>query len=256
MIKEKIKQTMFNKYGVEHLSQLEINKQKMRQNNPMFNKENKEKIKQTCLKKYGVEHNSQLDSFHIKFKETCLQRYGVSHISKTKEFREKVKETFIKNYGVDNPNKTKTVRDKIKKTCLERYGVEYPSQNQEIQEKTQKNAKKYKEYKMPSGEIRKVQGYEPFALDYLITQYKEDEIKSDRKDIPRITYFVEDKKHYYFPDFYIPHENKIIEVKSTWTYNIYIENVKNKEQATKEAGYNYEIWVYNKKGEKIPIETL
>jgi len=40
---------------------------------------------------------------------------------------------------------------------------------------------------MPSGDIRKVQGYEPFALDILVKKYKEDDIKTDRKDIPRIT---------------------------------------------------------------------
>ena len=34
-----------------------------------------------------------------------------------------------------------------------------------------RNAKKFKEYIMPSGEIRKVQGYEPFALE-LIEKFK------------------------------------------------------------------------------------
>lgn len=255
-VKEKIKQTMINRYGVEHISKLDIVKQKMIRDNPMFNKEYKEKIKNTCLLKYGVEHVSQSEIYKIKCKETCLQKYGVEYILKSKEFREKVKQTFIKKYGVDNPNKTKEIRDKIKKTNLERYGVENPSQNKEIQEKTQKNAKKYKEYTMPSGKIRKVQGYEPLALDYLIKYYDENDIKSDRKDVPRIPYIVEEKKHYYFPDIYIPSENKIIEVKSTWTYKCKLDNIPHKEKATKDAGYNYEIWVYNKKGEKIPIEDI
>jgi hypothetical protein len=255
-IKNKIKITMLRKYGVQYVLQIPIYKEKLLLHNSIVLKENKEKIKRTCLIRYGVNYVSQSLMYKIKYTNTCIRKYGVPHISQTKQFKEKVKQTFLKNYGVDNPNKTKVVRDKIKKTCIEKYGVEYPSQNKEVQEKTQKNAKKYKEYKMPCGEIRKVQGYEPFALDYLVTQYKEDDIKTNRKDVPRIPYVVEEKRHYYFPDIYIPSENKIIEVKSTWTYKCKTDNIPHKEKATKEAGYNYEIWVYNKKGEKIQIEDV
>jgi hypothetical protein len=191
-----------------------------------------------------------------KQKANNLQTYGVECTVHAPGIKEKIEENNIIKYGSKNVFGSAEVKEKIKKTCLERYGVESAAQNIEVQERTQRNAKKYKDYKMPSGTIRKVQGYEPFALDYLITQYIEDNIKSDRKDIPRITYFVCDKKHYYFPDIYIPTENKIIEVKSTWTYNSNTDNIQHKEKATKEAGYNYEIWVYNSKGEKIDRSEL
>jgi hypothetical protein len=117
-------------------------------------------------------------------------------------------------------------------------------------EKTQKNAKKYKEYTMPSGIIRKVQGYESFALDELVNIYSEDDIKTDRKDIPRIKYIINDKNKYYFPDIYIKSGNKIIEVKSNWTYKCKEDNVQEKSNATKLAGYEYEIWIYDNKGNK------
>jgi len=136
---------------------------------------------------------------------------------------------------------------------MKNYGVEYPMQNQEFQEKIQKNAKKYKEYKFPSGIIRKVQGYEPYALDDLIKTYTEDQIKSDRKDVPRISYKVDEKQKYYFPDIFIPHENKIIEVKSTWTYKSKEDNIKAKAEACKAQSYIYEIWIYNAKGVKEVI---
>ena len=109
---------------------------------------------------------------------------------------------------------------------------------------------------MPSGEIRKVQGYEHFALNELVKIYSEDQIKSDRKDIPRIEYYKEDnkdKKRYYFPDIYIPHENKIIEIKSTWTYKCQRGNIKEKAEFTKKNGYIYEIWVYDNKGVKVEV---
>jgi len=254
-IQEQIKNTILERYGVEHISQSDEFKQKTKETNlerygienPNKTKEVRDKIKKTCLERYGVEHISQTKQFKDTCKKTCLERYGVEHVSSTQEFKDKVKQIFIKKYGVDNPNKTKEVRDKIKKTCLERYGVEYPSQCIEISEKTQKNAKKYKEYKMPSGDIRKVQGYEPFALDILIKKYKEDDIKTDRKDIPRITYTINKINKYYFPDIYIPSENKIIEVKSTWTYNCKLDNIQEKMNATKE-NYDYDIWIFDSNG--------
>lgn len=115
-------------------------------------------------------------------------------------------------------------------------------------EKAQKNSKKYKEYTMPSGAIRNVQGYEPFALDILNKLYTEDEIKTDRKDVPRIKYTANDKCRYYFPDIYIPSKNMIIEVKSTWTYKCKQDNIKEKAEATIAAGYTYEIWVFDRNG--------
>lgn len=150
-------------------------------------------------------------------------------------FKQKTKITFLRKYGVTNPNKTKEVRDKIKKTNLERYGVEYSSQNPEVMEKTQRNAKKYKEYTLPSGKVIKVQGYEPFALNDLLKIYKEEDIITERKDIPRITYKTDDKTRYYFPDIYIKSINKIIEVKSTWTYKCKTDCIQQKGDATKAA---------------------
>ena len=284
-INKQIKENNLVKYGVEHVLQSDKIREKIRQTNleiygveyPSQNKEVKEKTKQTCIERYGVEnvyqanifkekqkntiierynveHYSQTPEFQESFKKTCLERYNVEHVSQTPEFREKVKQSFIKHYGVDNPNKVPEIREKIKQTNLKRYGVEYPSQLKEIMEKTQKNAKKYKEYTMPSGVIRKVQGYESFALDELIKTYSEDDIKTDRKDIPRITYVSNDKNKYYFPDIYIKSENKIIEVKSTWTYSCKEDNIQEKSNATKSAGYNYEIWIYDKKGNKTILD--
>jgi len=189
-----------------------------------------------------------------KIIETTLQRYGVEHYSQSDDWKEKTLKTNMERYGVSNSNKTKEIRDKIKATCIERYGVEHPSQCQEIMEKIQKNAKKYKEYKMPSGTIRKVQGYEPFALDELLKIYQEDDIITDRKNIPRITYIINDKKKYYFPDIFIKSINTIIEVKSTWTYQSKIDNIHEKENATKMAGYNYEIRIFDRKGNRIKSE--
>ncbi len=262
IIREIIKQTLRERYNVEYISQSPEIRERIKQTcldrydveNVFQVEEFKDKQKQTLIERYNVEHSSHVPGVREKFKQTCLARYDVEHPSQTEEFREKVVQAFINHYGVDNPNKVPEVREKIRQTNLERYNVEYPSQSQEIQEKTQKNAKKFKEYKMPSGNSIKVQGYEPFALDELTKTYEESDIITDRKGIPRITYTVDNKKKYYFPDIYIKSINKIIEVKSTWTYNSKQDNIQLKANATREAGYDYEIWIYDKKGNKTIAE--
>jgi hypothetical protein len=260
-VRNKIKNTVLTRYGVEHISQSKEFREKIKNTclekygveNVYQVKEHKENQKKTLLEKYGVTHISQTNEFKEKFKETCLKKYGVEHASQTDWFKEKFKKTSLEKYGVDNPNKSSIVREKIKATCLERYGVEHASQAQNTMNVQQKNAKKYKEYTMPSGTIRKVQGYEPFALDELVVMYSEEDIITDRKDIPRISYTMNDKTKYYFPDIYIKSQHKIIEVKSTWTYKCKTDNIQEKEKATVQAGYNYETWIYDKKGNKTTI---
>jgi hypothetical protein len=52
-------------------------------------------------------------------------------------------------------------------------------------------------------------------------------------------------------DIFIPCQNKCIEVKSTWTFITQKETIFLKQQAAKELGYLYEIWVYDGKGNKV-----
>ena len=103
---------------------------------------------------------------------------------------------------------------------------------------------------MPSGEIRNIQGYEHFALDILSKEYNEEQIKTERNDMPIINYIFNDKTKRYFPDIYIPHKNTIIEVKSKWIYNKQLELNKIKEKYTKESGYLYEVWIFDVKGNR------
>ena len=167
------------------------------------------------------------------------------------DIKNKFKETCLKKYGFKNPFQNEEVKNKSKETCLEKYGVEYAMQSSIVQENHQNNAFKHKKYTMPSGEIRNIQGYENYAIRDLLLIYNENQIITLRKNIPRISYTLNNKNKYYFPDIYIPHENKIIEVKSTWTYKCDYDIIQIKSTATKNAGYNYEIWIYNDKGIKV-----
>lgn len=61
------------------------------------------------------------------------------------------------------------------------------------------------------------------------------------------------KVYKYYPDIYIKSKNLIIEVKSVWTYKKNIVKNTIKALRTKESGFNFEFWIYNKKKELIII---
>jgi hypothetical protein len=261
-IKEKMKQTNMEKYGVEHPSQNKEIKEKMKQismekygvEHPSQNKEIKEKSKETNMEKYGVENPSQNKEIKEKMKQTCMKNFGVENPSQNKEIKEKMKQTCMKNFGVEHPLQNKEIKEKSKETCMEKYGVEYPLQNAEVSKKSSKNSYKLKNYIFPSGNTIQVQGYEPFGLDELITteQISETDIVTNRTEVPTIWYEDTDgKKHRYFVDIFIPSQKRCIEVKSTWTMEKKRDSVFEKQQAMKDAGYECDIWVYNRKGEKI-----
>jgi len=254
--KEKIKQTNLIKYGVEHVFQSSIIKEKSRQTNlklrgveySLQSFEIKEKIKQTNLIKYGVENPSQNLQVKEKIKKTMFINHGVEHALQSNEIKQKMNNTMLKIYGVENPSQSKELHEKKKQTCLTNYGVEYPAQNAEISEKTMKNGLKFKEFKFPNGTIIKVQGYEPIALQILLNiGYKQEDIITSKNEVPEVWYLDENnKKHRYFCDIYIKTIDKIIEVKSTWTYNFEKEINLLKANACLELGYDFEFWIINR----------
>lgn len=126
----------------------------------------------------------------------------------------KRKETMLVKYGVENAFQSEDIKKKIEETCLKRYGTTNGG--------TSSNGH-YKLYTLPSGREIKVQGFENFALDILLKNYDECDLLFGPKEINRelgiIRYNFKGNNHKYFPDFFIKSENKIIEVKSTWTFD-------------------------------------
>jgi len=282
---EKMKNTCLEKYGVEYYSQTDEFNEKMKNTclekygveNYSQTDECVEKIKNTCLAKYGVEYYSQTDEFLERIKNTNLEKYGVEYFRQSVLYDEKYKTTCLEKYGVENSSKNEDVKQKMKNTTLERYGVEYYSQTDEFNEKYEKTSlEKYgtkhpnqnpqilkkiivssfskKEYKLPSGKIILIQGYEHMALDELLYEenINEDQITIGVENVPIIGWNdINDKSHNHFPDIYIKSQNRLVEVKSSWTAKLHENNIFLKLEYAKKQGYNYEIWVYNGKGEKV-----
>ena len=187
-----------------------------------------------------------------KQKKTNLEKYGVEYHSQNKDIKDKIKATNLEKYGVECSLYNEKIKEKVKTTILNKYGVEYISQNSEIADKSSKNAYKRKEIVKSDGESIFLQGYEPQAYKILLETYTEDEIITCNKLKPEIWWKDnEDKKHRYFPDFYIPKDNLIIEIKSTRTFSLddKKEKIEKTINAVKELGYKYEIWILNQKGE-------
>ena len=135
---------------------------------------------------------------------------------------------------------------------MERYGVAHPLQNAEIAEKHGKRCFQWKQYTFPCGTIVQYQGYENFAYDDLVPEgYACNDLVTSRTEVPEIWYTKDDEtRHHYYVDIYIPSKHKMIEVKSTWTYEKKKDSVHAKGLQCKRDGYEYEIWIYNTKSRK------
>jgi hypothetical protein len=286
-VKDKQKKTNLERYGVEYIIHNESSKEKMINTNLekygvaccLQNKEIRELVKNTNLKKYGVENAGKHPDSQAKMKQTMLINYGVEHPLQNKEIKEKTVMTFIKKYGVENamqikeniekfketmlmrygveyPSQSKQIREKIVKTFIKNYGTENPMQNKEVAHKSSKKSFTTKTYIYPSGKEIQCQGYEPFALDDLIKNIDEDDIITGCKNVPTIWYCdTLGKKHRHYVDIFVYSQNKCIEVKSTWTLKKTKSNIFEKQEAGKKLGYEYEIWVYDTKGNRVEIFT-
>ena len=275
-IRQKAKNTTIERYGVEYATQSGVVQEKTIQTNlkkygferASQSKEVQNKTKETCLEKYEVEYYFQSNDKKIKSTNACLEKYGVENPSQNENIKIKKEETTMKNHGVkysfqmeETKQKNREVMiqnkddiiEKRRKTCLENYGVEHPAQNKEIMEKCSKNAYKLKDYTLPSGNVIKFQGYENYALDELLQDgVLEEDIINGCSNVPEIWYEDENnKKHRHYVDIFIQSQNRMIEIKSTWTAEKKKDNIFLKQEACKKAGYLYEIWVYNGKGEKV-----
>lgn len=81
----------------------------------------------------------------------------------------------------------------------------------------------------------------------LLKEYAEEEILYKKSDLPKIFYIdKEGKSHRYYPDFYIPKENLLIEVKSTYTYEASIDVNLLKEKSSLNCGYKFKFLILDR----------
>ena len=209
----------------------------------------KEKRKITNRVLFGKDNAAQNATIQQKMKNTNQIRHGFDNAAQNEKVKQKMKETNIIRYGKENPAQNEEVKQKMKDTNNIKYGEDYPRQNAEVAAKASKNAYKVKPFTFPCGNIIQVQGYEHFALELLIKKgYTFVDITTDMRNVPEIRYITEDnKKHRYFCDILLHNEDKIIEVKSAWTYDKGKDKIQLKAQACIDEGFEYEIWIFDDK---------
>lgn len=217
------------------------------------------------LKKYGYEMPFKDTNVLEKAKRTCIEHYGVDNPMKNKEIAKKTSQTrknysetqkcqyldkrsktWKEKYGVDNIFEKV---DYIEECMMEKYGVRNPAQSTELRAKNDIPKSRLREYVWQSGEISMVQGFEDIVLSELEQKgYSFYDVKTKKSDMPEIWYVgVDGKKHRYYPDFYIPRENIIIEVKSNYTMESDYETNQIKAQSVRALGYNFKFEIRNKR---------
>ena len=187
-----------------------------------------------------------------KIKKTNLEKYGNEWVVNSEYTRQKTREKWGIDYAINDPEikkkatawvsdeeKRRAAAEKQKQTRIEKYG------NLLAQTAI------YKNYVFPSGKVVRCQGYEPKALDLLLENHDESDILIGRKEIKEcigeIHYIGTDGyEHEYFPDIYIKSENKIIEVKCPFTFEMHKELNLLKEARCKELGFEFEFMILEK----------
>ena len=146
--------------------------------------------------------------------EKSIQKRINTHIQKSKkellEEEKNRKNTWIQKYGVENPMHSKIIFEKQQKKCF--------------------NLQTYK-----NSNIIYQGSYE---LDFLEKYYEK---IPDIQKAPLISYRFKGKNKIYYPDFYIPSLNLIIEIKNSYLLRRDKNLILEKERVSREMGFKYFI---------------
>lgn len=242
---EKKKNTMVEKYGVEHNFSTGILRDKIYETcsirygckTPIQNEDIRKKYEETMIKKYGSSCNFSLKEVQDKIEKTNLIKYGVKRPIQNEDIKNKISQTNLERYGskwvinsdhylniinkkfsspdkkINNIFQSEKIKNSIKKRMIEKYGVENINQNEKYF--YQINFKSFAIKKFKNTDLYYQSSYEFFFLDQMERKNLLDLVKNGL----RFNYLREDNNHYYFSDFYIEKWNMIIEIKSSWTYD-------------------------------------
>lgn len=176
------------------------------------------------------------------------KQYFINYPDKLQKFRI--------NYNISwkNNEKNKLVvinqQQKREQNNLIKYGVCNVFEIKSVQEKCHKNNIKsghsYKNFISPlTNNMYRVRGYEEKAI--LILEQLEKNFIADDFKTPTIEYKLNNKNKKYYPDIFLPEENLIIEVKSTYWLNKQYEKNLTIQKHVLSQGYDFQFWVFDNK---------
>ncbi len=187
-------------------------------NGKYFSEEIKQKVKNTTFQRYGVYNSMQAESVKNKMKANLEKKYGkgITNTFQIKKYKDKSKRTKLDRYGDENYNNSEKLKETIKNfseekkrlkrqrmdaTNLKKYGVKHPMKNHAI---FVKSTQKY----LYDG----IQFASKPEIAYYIW-LKDNNINFEYQPNRWFDFTVEGKDHRYFPDFYLVDEDRFIEIK-------------------------------------------
>jgi hypothetical protein len=95
-------------------------------------------------------------------------------------------------------------------------------------------------------------------MDKLLQLYDETEILTDAVDMPEFWYYTRDSSvpRIYYPDFYIPKDNLVVEIKSTWTLTAGLSKNMQKFKTVKYSNFNFKVIIFDSKKNFFEITQL
>lgn len=169
--------------------------------------------------------------------------------------------TCLKRFGVSHHSQNATVKADTEARCLTKYGVRNVMQLQEFQSRS-KSARLDLKPTALGDRMVDLQGYELQALAVILRKHKWPALDIRPQDvrieaeITPIAYAHNGKTHTYFPDFFIPKRNLVIEVKSWWTAfsteDVFKRN-QSKAKACMSNGIGFKLMVMEKDGRLLQV---
>jgi len=249
--KQKSKETSQKKWKVDHhlkdpgqlAKQQATNKERYNYYHRFEIKTLREMGFNAMMMKYGTQFGLQVEDIQSKIDTVFLKKYNVRRPLMSKEIHDKIKSNNFEKYG----NEVFLASNAGKALIKEKYNVDHVMQHPEIYRKAQMNNFRRKPYITPDGIVFMILGYENMALDDLYKENPDLELfAGEDVEIPVFEYYILDRSYpsMYHPDIYIPHIKMVIEVKSTWTYNLDILKIKAKALSV-HLPYFYQLRIYN-----------
>jgi hypothetical protein len=178
-----------------------------------------------------------------------LEKYGAEYFIQSEECKRQMLEKYGAEYFIQS--------EECKRQMLEKYGAEHAMQCPVLFRKACASSYTRKPY-VWNNQTYMVLGYEDRAIDDVIKRDGVNIVYAGECDeIPLFEYYyIDGKKHLYYPDIYCPEDNRIIEVKSIWTYNRDPLKTLYKGLAVSEDYYTFELRIYDSKNIVYVVEIV
>lgn len=195
-IKDKIKDSLQNIYGVQNAQELQTRPNYVKKADRVKKAskeiafgENKVALQDLKISKWDKRTDSERSEILEKRKSTNREKYGTDFAQQSDIVKEHYKQNSLQRWGVSNPSRSPIVRAKAEQTCRERYGTKHPSNSCYL----------YKDQTFDS------------SWELALWIYAEDHDINIEREPVSLQYTFNGEIHTYYPDFRFG--NRLLEIK-------------------------------------------